>query len=188
MSQLSPEAQTTLRDIAKRYGVSMEAVATLLNALKSGHGTRAQFSHPDLGGMGQWSAGGMIQIGDMFNTALKAKVDQICTELARGVVSAKTSRKEESEGRAAENTSRGRWPSGLGSPSAQGSQNDMHYAVFPETRRLAVEQNGTVTVYDTADHRLSGVSQRQGGEQKLQFASDAGDVDIRDLKIIQDPG
>ena len=58
---------------------------TLLAALAAGHGTAAQFSHPELGGMGQWSQGGMLMIGDMFNNALKYRVDQLCTELA-GVV------------------------------------------------------------------------------------------------------
>ena len=38
--------------------------------------------HPDLGGMGQWSQGGMVMVGDMFNNALKARVDALCAELA----------------------------------------------------------------------------------------------------------
>ena len=42
----------------------------------------AQFSHPELGGPGQWSRGGMTMIGDMFNDALKTKVKQLCSELA----------------------------------------------------------------------------------------------------------
>jgi hypothetical protein len=50
----------------------------------------AQFSHPDLGGRGQWSAGGMTMIGDMFNDALKTKVKQLCSELA-SILSQETS-------------------------------------------------------------------------------------------------
>ena len=46
------------------------------------HGSQAQFNHPDLGGMGQWSGGGMIMIGDMFNQGLKHRVDALCNELA----------------------------------------------------------------------------------------------------------
>jgi hypothetical protein len=42
----------------------------------------AQFSHPELGGMGQWSMGGMIMVGDMFNNGLKARVDALCNDLS----------------------------------------------------------------------------------------------------------
>src|SRR3982751_5940948 len=69
------------------YGVSHEAVLTLFDALIAGHGTMAQFSHPELGGMGQWTRGGMIMIGDLFNSALRAKVNDLCRELANLVSS-----------------------------------------------------------------------------------------------------
>jgi hypothetical protein len=35
-----------------------------------------------LGGSGQWMAGGPIMISDMFNNALKARVDALCNELS----------------------------------------------------------------------------------------------------------
>ena len=54
----------------------------LLTALVAGGGSQAQFNIPELGGMGQWSRGGMVMVGDMFNNALKARVDALCTELA----------------------------------------------------------------------------------------------------------
>src|ERR1700691_2645343 len=54
---------------------------TLLGALAQGNGRQAQFNHPELGGMGQWSQGGMIMIGDMFNQGLKHRVDALCNEL-----------------------------------------------------------------------------------------------------------
>ncbi len=41
----------------------------------------AQFSHPDFGGMSQWSPG-MTMVGDMFDNSLKLKLDAECTELA----------------------------------------------------------------------------------------------------------
>jgi hypothetical protein len=64
-----------------RHSVSPDAVRTILRALRSGGGTMAQFSHPDFGGMSQWSPG-MTMVGDMFNNSLKAKLDAVCTELA----------------------------------------------------------------------------------------------------------
>src|SRR5215813_14398321 len=82
MPQLTSEGQQKVTALAQRYGVSTEAVRTLLQALVHGHGTMAQFDHPELGGRGQWMPGGMVMVGDMFNQSLKATVDGLCTELA----------------------------------------------------------------------------------------------------------
>ena len=54
----------------------------MLESLIAGGGTMAQFNHPEFGGMGQWTRGGMTMVGDMFNNALKAKVDGLCSELS----------------------------------------------------------------------------------------------------------
>src|SRR5215218_6750710 len=82
MQDLTSEGRRAVESIAQRHGVSADAVLTLLQALRSGSGAMAQFSHPELGGMGQWSQGGMTMVGDMFNQGLKARVDALCTELA----------------------------------------------------------------------------------------------------------
>src|SRR5215831_8977025 len=82
MPQLTSEGQQKVTALAQRYGVSREAVSTLLQALVHGHDTMAQFDHPEFGGRGQWMPGGMVMVGDMFNQALKATVDGLCTELA----------------------------------------------------------------------------------------------------------
>src|SRR5215471_18424043 len=82
MPQLTSEGQQKVTALAQRYGVSTEAVRTLLQALVHGHGTMAQFDHPELGGRGQWMPGGMVMVGDMFNQGLKATVDGLCVELA----------------------------------------------------------------------------------------------------------
>ena len=70
MQELSSEGRKIVDDLARRHGVASDAVAALLRALALGNGAQAQFNHPDLGGMGQWSQGGMIMIGDMFNPCL----------------------------------------------------------------------------------------------------------------------
>ena len=72
----------TLDAVAARHGFNRAAVATLWDALRRGGGRMAQFSHPELGGMGQWSNGGMLQIGAMFDHALKARVAAACADLA----------------------------------------------------------------------------------------------------------
>ena len=70
MQELSSEGRKIVDDLARRHGVGSDAVAALLCALELGNGAQAQFNHPDLGGMGHWSQGGMIMIGDMFNPCL----------------------------------------------------------------------------------------------------------------------
>jgi hypothetical protein len=169
-----------IKTIARRYNLSEEAIRTLLYALQQGNGIAAQFNHPELGGMGQWMAGGMTMVGDMFNHALKAKVDQVCTELStllRQTSGATTP--------AAEPQSRW-WPAEFGSPTASGSQNSMRYAYFAQARRLAVVVHNHVTIYDTQDHRISGVMQQQAGSSGLVFTSQKGQVPLNKLPKTQE--
>ena len=129
-------------------------------------------------------------VGDMFNNALKARVDALCTELA-GLVGAAASRRRRSR-RAAPapacsspaRAGGGWWPEGLGTPASVGAQNDMRYAFFPATRRLAIAAGGQVTVYDTGDHRLSGFAQQQSGDRSLSFTSQHGLVRVADLAVV----
>ncbi len=196
MQNLSPEGLRVAAEVAKRHGVSRDAAALLLGALAEGNGRQAQFNHPDLGGMGQWSEGGMIMVGDMFNQGLKARVDALCSELAgllRSQPSISGARQSQSQVQGGAGVSlfvpgsgsAGQWwPAELGSPASTGAQNDLRYAFFPDTRRLAIEERGRVRVYDAGDHRLSGFSQQQGGEQSLTFMSQFGLVRVADLPLV----
>jgi hypothetical protein len=76
------------------------------------------------------------------------------------------------------------WSDDLGSPSSSGSQNDVRYAFFPDKQRLAIERGGKTELYDSADHRISGVAQQQGSGQSLAFSSQHGDVKVEDLKKV----
>ena len=77
------------------------------------------------------------------------------------------------------------WPLKLGTPEAAGGQNDVRYAYFRDEKRLAVDRAGTITVYDTADHDIRGVSQQQaGGRSDLLFTSQRGTVDVDKLKVL----
>ncbi|WP_181706592.1 SHOCT domain-containing protein [Chthonobacter rhizosphaerae] len=179
---LSASGEQLLTEIAGRHGFSPDAAHVLLAALLHGGGRMAQFAHPELGGMGQWSQGGMIMIGDMFNNALKARVSAFADDLSAAIATGSVA----AERKAAAGGGFGGawWPDGLGSPSSAGGQNSSRYAVFPATRRLAVEENGTVSVYDTGDHQIGGVSQQQGSGADLTFQSQYGTVRARDLKRV----
>ena len=77
------------------------------------------------------------------------------------------------------------WPEGLGEhPNSAGGQNETRYAFFGETQRLAVDLGGgDIQVYDTADHRISGVQQQQDGSgRKVTFTSQHGEVALDKLK------
>jgi hypothetical protein len=187
MLNLTQEGHRIVADIAGRYGVSVNAVETLLSAVAAGNGTQAQFSHPELGGMGQWSSGGMTMVGDMFNNGLKATVAGLCAELSyalgggTAIFTPVAQAMSGGFGGHFGGFGQSSWPAELGQPSSSGGQNNMRYAVFPDSRRLAIDMNGQVEIFDTLDHWISGVSQQQSGDQSLSFSSQYGNVRVSDL-------
>jgi putative oligomerization/nucleic acid binding protein len=207
--QLTDQGLQTINDLAQRYGVSTDAVKTLLRALLNGNGMMAQFDHRELGGAGQWMAGGMTMVGDMFNHGLKAKVDGLCSELSQilttqplvpfpgGVQSQRQGGAQPERGHdffdpgsvslfvpeAPGRASGQWWPAELGVPNGTGAQNQVRYAYFNQKHRLAIELNGQVTVYDTLDHQISGVSQQQGRGGSLTLTSQHGTVSVSTLPV-----
>ena len=216
MWDLTPEGRRLVDELAQRHGFSSDAVLTLLRGLAAGNGTMAQFSHPELGGTGQWSQGGMIMVGDMFNNALKHRVDALCSELAALVrnqpwlaAAPSQSQSQSQSSGLPRHASKVRakcgpgsypgvslfvpaagpsfgawWPPELGAPASTGVQNDIRYACFPAARRLAIQIDGRVTVYDTLDHQISGFSQQQSGDASLTFTSQHGLVRVADLPVV----
>ena len=192
-------------DLSRRYGVGEGAVQALLRAVEAGGGGMAQFDHPELGGMGQWSRGGMTMVGSMSDHALKARVQGLCDELAAHLRehggsssshapgghqsqvqggSGGGSTKPAAGGAAGQQQRRSRWwPDELGEPASTGAQDDTRYAAFPDARRLVVQAGGRTTVYDTGDHRISGFSQQQGGVSSATFTSQHGTVRLADLRV-----
>jgi Short C-terminal domain len=216
LPRLTDQGLQKINDLAQRYGVSTDAVMTLLQALLNSEGTMAQFDHRELGGAGQWMPGGMTMVGDMFNHGLKAKVDGLCSELSQILAmqpfmpfpagfqsqSQRQDRGQQERGHDDFGTASvslfvpeppGRasnqwWPADLGFPSATGAQNQVRYAYFSQKRRLAVELNGRVTVYDTLDHQISGVSQQQGRGGSLILSSQHGAVIVSTLPVVSVDG
>jgi hypothetical protein len=149
--------------------------------------------------MGQWSSG-MLQIGDMFNYALKAKVAAVCSDLAAlaaraGSAPAGSHQSQwQGAGPAGSGPSaawgfapmggRPWWPEHLGQPASTGAQNDTRYAFFPDKRRLAVERDGVVTLYDTGEHSVSGFSQQQSTCSAMAFTSQFGAVMLDGLPVV----
>lgn len=214
MPDLTPDGLRALDDLARRHGFSSDAAMALLQAVSYGGGTQAQFNHPELGGMGQWSSGGMIMIGDMFNNALKARVANMAEDIAgllrSGALPVASPANSAAMSSSYQSQSQGGgfgggygggssifvgggggsnwWPGDLGSPGSTGGQNSMRYAYFPATRRLAIDVDGSVTVYDTGDHSIGGFSQQQSGDRSMTFTSQYGTVRVADLPVISGKG
>lgn len=182
MQELTQTGQNIIADISQRYNLSQESAIQMLVAVNRGGGSMAQFSCPELGS-GQWMRGGMTMVSDMFNHSLKATVDNLCSDLSNALANNQMF-PAPSEGQGSGNW----WPGDLGQPSSSGGQNNTRYAYFPSTQRLAVEHDGSVTVYDTLDHQIGGVSQQQGGNNSLTFSSQYGTISTLSLPLISGPG
>jgi hypothetical protein len=117
---------------------------------------------------------------------LKSKLDALCTEIVAHLTSSEVvgldvSSKPEEVSYRSYATPSAWWPKGLGDPAAVGGQNDLRYAIFPETRRLIINDRGTISTYDTGDHQIFGVSQAQSSERTLSFTSQSGLVKVTEL-------
>ena len=176
MAQLSPAGISAVQDIAQRHGFSLDAVQSMLQSVINGNGSMAQFSHYEFGGGGQWMQGGMTMIGDMFNNYLKGRVDNLCSELSRIIYNTNLF--------VAVAAAPNWWGPDLNYPNSAGGQNGMRYAWFSQARRLAIEADGQVIVYDTLDHNIGGVSQQQSGGYSVTFSSQYGYVDLSRLPVV----
>ncbi len=217
MRRLTPSGQQAISDIAQRHGFSVEAVTAMLDAVINGNGSMAQFNHGEFGGSGQWMAGGMTMLSDMFNNYLKGRVDNLCAELSRLVanqpdlIQRGSFQSQTQNGSASQQQGNGGWqPTAAGStqggaslfvapgpdwwgstlrwPDSSGAQNGARYAYFAQARRLAIEANGHVTIYDTLDHQIGGFSQQQSYGGSLSFNSQYGLIDVASLPVISVDG
>ncbi len=208
MAELTSEGQRVVNELAQRHGFGADAVLQMLVAVVNGNGSMAQFNHVEFGGSGQWMRGGMSMIGDMFNSNLKGRVDSLCSDIARilddqpGLLRSGSfqSQNQSSSGPGLSNVPigtstlfvpdpRAQWfPSELGQPNAVGSQNNVRYAYFANSHRLAVDTGGEVWVYDTLNHQIGGFSQQQGSTGSMTFSSQFGTVSLTDLPVVMRNG
>lgn len=218
MLQLSQSGQQVINDMAKRHGFSTEAVLSMLESVTNGNGQMAQFNHPEFAGSGQWMRGGMTMVSDMFNNHLRNRVDGLCSELSRllasqpGLLRSGSFQSQSQGGQQQTNNSYGAsqyqgngmnspgslfvpqaaipdwWGSSLRWPNSTGAQNGARYAYFAQARRLAIELNGKVTIYDTLDHQIGGFSQQQSYGGSISFNSQHGLIDVARLPVVSIDG
>jgi len=148
--------------LATKHSFSVSVVQHLAQAIADGNGTIAQFNHPELGGMGQWMSG-MVMIGDAFNLALKSKVSALCEELAEAYRSGKIKSTSVNTSMMSSQW----WPANLTNPSITGGQNNLRYAYFPQHQRLIIVRDDHETMYRTAPHLITGVSQQQINQKTM---------------------
>ncbi len=80
MRDLNEKGMAAVDGAAARQGIDHDAAIILFESLAKGGGHYAQFNHPGLGGMGQWSQGAMAMIGDMSDNDLKHRLDALCVD------------------------------------------------------------------------------------------------------------
>ncbi|MDX2303965.1 MAG: hypothetical protein NW226_14255 [Microscillaceae bacterium] len=185
MEQLSSLGIQKLEDLASQYGLSLDAVKSLMYSVRQGNGTQAQFNHPELGGMGQWMKGGMIMVGDMFNNQLKYTVANVCDRLSDFIYEPSYWLPKSVEQSSMSGFSGNWWPSAYGEPTSVGSQNEFAYALFSARKRLAIKQNDKITLYDTLDYVIHGFSQQQGSNApQLKMSTYHGEIGLEQLQIV----
>jgi hypothetical protein len=175
MNHLTTRGKEIVRLLQDQHGISHDSAITIVNAVQQGNGTMAQFSTVEFG-LCQWMRGGMTMVGDMFNNAMRDKVDRICSEVASELPGGALS-----EPASLRSDAGAWWPGSLGTPASSGSQNSSRYAIFPASRRLAILRGGVLELYDTGEHRISGIGQQQGSSEALSFTSQLGVVNLKSL-------
>ena len=78
------------------------------------------------------------------------------------------------------------WPAGLVGPSTSGAQNGVRYACFPAERRLVIERNGALEIYDTGAHEIDRVVLQQDPGSTMRFSSQHGPVDLSSFERVTD--
>ncbi|WP_068114832.1 SHOCT domain-containing protein [Tropicimonas marinistellae] len=181
MTDITDHGQTTINALAQSHGLSTQAVEQMARAVAQGGGTMAQFNIPELGGSGQWMAGGMTMVGDMFNNGLKYQVETLCNDLTNAMSVAPFFAVPQTIAGSAW------WPADLGQPASVGGQNQVRYAYFPQARRIAFDPGtgAPIVLLDTLDHQIGGWGQQQSGPGDpyagISFSSQYGQFALSSL-------
>jgi hypothetical protein len=187
MTDLTDNGRKIIAEIAGRYGLSQNAAEQMARPVSAGGGSMAQFNIQELGGNGQWMAGGMTMVGDMFNYGLQGTVSNLCGELANAMANGPFFNRPQTLAGSAW------WPPELGQPASVGGQNQTRYAYFPQARRIAFDPgNGQpIIILDSLDHQIGGFSQQQSGPDDpfagITYSSQYGQFALSSLPRVQQP-
>jgi hypothetical protein len=185
-------AEDVIPSIAQRYHVSLDAAREVERALRATGGRQAQFSHPELGGSGQWMPG-MLMIHAGADRQLRARVEGLLDEVAAVVRGSETAspaalardpNAPAASSRVDLPAGESWWPASYGHPTAHGCQSGIRYALFPGRRCVLVQVGSRIDCFDTADHQVRGVGQQQGHASRLVLTTATGEIPLDHLECI----
>jgi hypothetical protein len=193
-------AEDVIPSIAQRYHVSLDAAREVERALRATGGRQAQFSHPELGGTGQWMPG-MLMIHAGADRQLRARVEGLLDEVAAVIRGSETAspaalardpNAPAASSRVDLPAGESWWPASYGHPTAHGCQSGIRYALFPGRRCVLVQVGSRIDCFDTADHKVRGVGQtsassvepQQGHASRLVLTTAAGEIPLDHLECI----
>jgi hypothetical protein len=81
-------------------------------------------------------------------------------------------------------TSNSCWPPEFGPASTSGSSEELRYAYFPKNRRLAVESDGSLMIYDIGDYQFRGLLQAQSAGGAITIMTQRGRMRLSDFATI----
>lgn len=196
MVELTPQGRARVVALSARHGASFEATLTLLRALIEGDGKSARFDHPELGGAGEWLAGGPTILSDLFNHDLKAKVAALCGDLAAMLdqvdkeIAIDAASGDTFAVRLFEPTQAPRddaepfWPAAWSVPDRVVRTPDLSYAVFDQAQRLALIEGGQVAHLATDQRRIERLKREADG--LIVAETDQGEVMLEEYGLAHD--
>jgi hypothetical protein len=85
----------------------------------------------------------------------------------------------------ADNTDTGLWPpTSLRRPTISGAHGTLKFAFFADKRRLLIESEGSLQIFDCGAHQIREVDEIVGERPTLEFISQNGRHPICELKLI----
>ena len=187
MEQITQEGLQVAQELGQRHGFSAGAVAHMMQVMLRSRGGMAQFNHPEFGGSGQWMPGGMLMLSDMFNNALKARVDGLCRDVSAALAG---------QPMAAQGASHSfQQQSGGGVQQQSGAASPSGYPPIPAMAAMAAPSSAPLFVPDPRDTWWPaelGAPSATGEQNNVRYAlfPDAGRlaVDINGQVSIYDTG
>lgn len=183
MTDLTP----LYKQVSATYGLSIEAIEVLAQALVEGGYRSASFNHRELGGVGKWNGGDVI-LGDMSQEAWRLKIwraiQALLPTLQQTIRAAPVADTDDA-------TFVMMWWADvtLREPAISGVFESLTYGYFLEAGRVVVrnEDHHTLMHYDARGLLVTGLDVAAGerGQRVLVLRSINGDVPVHELPPIE---